>query len=156
MCLLPDFLNVTSKCHDSSPPFCRNCIEENRLCLSKALCIYKISAQIFFAPAILQRSQRLKYHRFLVIPIRIAFTKNIMITYPVSMENIDGTTSNKALQSSILTQSNTILYSIRSVNDTNASEQAENTQAVFFFFFDSMIQPVTQNITLKIPHIIHI
>ena len=86
----------------------------------------------------------------------MAFAKNITITYPVNMENIDGTTSIKEVQSSVLTQSNTILYSIRSVNDTNASEQAENTQAVFLFFFDIMIQPTTQNITLKTPHITHI
>ena len=52
----------------------------------------------------------------------MALAKNIIITYPVKIVNIVGTTSNKAIQSSALTQFKIILYSIRSVKATKASE----------------------------------
>ena len=76
-------------------------------------------------------------------------------TYPVSIENIDGTTSSKALQSSLLTQFNTILYSISRVKDTNAKEQAA-AHGALELCFTVIIQPITQNTALIIPNMIHI
>ena len=76
-------------------------------------------------------------------------------TYPVSIENIDGTTSSKALQSSLLTQFNTILYSISRVKDINAKEQAA-AHGALELCFTVIIQPITQNTALIIPNMIHI
>lgn len=42
------------------------------------------------------------------MPISRAFANNIITTYPLKAENVDGTTSIKALQSALLTQFNTI------------------------------------------------
>ncbi len=83
------------------------------------------------------------------------FARIMTITYPVSTENIDGTTSSKALQSSLLTQFNTILYSISRVKDTNAKEQAA-AHGALELCFTVIIQPITQNTTLIIPNMIHI
>ena len=79
----------------------------------------------------------------------MALAKNIIITYPVKIVNIVGTTSNKAIQSSALTQFKIILYSIRSVKATKASELTD-TQQVVIFFFDAKIQPITLKIILLI------
>ena len=83
------------------------------------------------------------------------FARIMTITYPVSIENIDGTTSSKALQSSLLTQFNTILYSISRVKDTNAKEQAA-AHGALELCFTVIIQPITQNTALIIPNMIHI
>ena len=83
------------------------------------------------------------------------FARIMTITYPVSIENIDGTTSSKALQSSLLTQFNTILYSISRVKDTNVKEQAA-AHGALELCFTVIIQPITQNTALIIPNMIHI
>ena len=83
------------------------------------------------------------------------FARIMTITYLVSIENIDGTTSSKALQSSLLTQFNTILYSISRVKDTNAKEQAA-AHGALELCFTVIIQPITQNTALIIPNMIHI
>ena len=95
------------------------------------------------------------YRCFLDIAIGIMFAISSTATYPASTENIEGTTSSRAAQSSLLTQFKTILYSIRSVNDTNASEQAAAQHAITFLFH-TIIQAIAQNTTLIIPHTIHI
>ena len=75
------------------------------------------------------------YRSLFVNPITTAFSNSMMTTYPVNKENICGATSSKALQSSLLTQSTTILYSIRRVSETNAREEAEAQYAILFSFF---------------------
>lgn len=89
------------------------------------------------------------------MPISKAFANNIITTYPLKAENVDGTTSIKALQSALLTQFNTILCSMRSVIATKASEQTP-AHCASVSFFDTITQPAMQNITLKIPHKSHI
>ena len=84
----------------------------------------------------------LDFMLFTAKAIRTALAKSMIATYPVKIGKMLGTTSNKADQSSALTQFKTIRYYIRSVKATKAREPADD-QPAMLFFFDRKIQPLT-------------
>ena len=65
-----------------------------------------------------------------------------------------GTTSSKALQSLVLTQSKISFYSISNSRTTNDNEHPD-AQTAFMFLFEAKYQERIQNATLKTPHNIH-